>query len=41
MNELFGTKPWVQPVAVAASDVVELEESSNCQTAKGGMNKGI
>ncbi|TGZ54741.1 hypothetical protein DBV15_12187 [Temnothorax longispinosus] len=38
MNDLFGTKPWIQPIAVAGSNITdELEESSHQATR--GKNK--
>lgn len=41
MNDLFCTKPWIQPVAVAGSNINdELEESSSHQATR-GENKGI
>ncbi|GAB1867327.1 Myb/SANT-like DNA-binding domain-containing protein [Camponotus japonicus] len=41
MNDLFGTKPWIQPVAVAGSNIIidELEEPSSHQAIKGKLQK--
>lgn len=41
MNDLFGTKLWIQPVAVAGSNIIdELEEPSSHQATKGKIQKG-